>query len=75
MMAIRIRDQGGGGPVQRPQTPDLAAKLAGQQSPRGWGLFLIAHLVDDMRVTDDAPYHTVELRMSLDGARHAGGAG
>src|SRR5579859_2962950 len=27
--------------VADPVVPDLAAKLAGEQSPRGWGLFLI----------------------------------
>jgi hypothetical protein len=26
--------------------PDLDAKLAGLQSPRGWGLFLIKNMVD-----------------------------
>ncbi|MBK6434003.1 hypothetical protein [Candidatus Amarolinea dominans] len=45
--------------------PDLEAKLAGLQSPRGWGLFLIRSMVDDMRVTEDGVHHTVELIMNL----------
>jgi anti-sigma regulatory factor (Ser/Thr protein kinase) len=31
------------------------------QSPRGWGLFLIKNLVDEMQVTSDETHHTVEL--------------
>ena len=46
------------------QTPDLEAKLAEEQTPRGWGLFLIRNLVDEMRVTSDEHHHTIELIMS-----------
>lgn len=64
-VAIRIRDSGGGQPLPaQAQTPDLEAKLAEEQTPRGWGLFLIRNLVDEMRVTSDARHHTVELIMS-----------
>ncbi|MBK7915267.1 MAG: ATP-binding protein [Chloroflexi bacterium] len=38
---ITITDEGGGAPLKTNTTPDLEAKLAGEQSPRGWGLFLI----------------------------------
>ncbi len=47
--------------------PNLEAKLAGEQSPRGWGLFLIEKMVDAMRTTDDDGHHTVELEMSREG--------
>ena len=33
------------------RTPDIEAKLAGRQSPRGWGRMLIEKLVDEARVT------------------------
>ena len=46
---------------------DLEAKLAGLQKPRGWGLFLIKNMVDDVRVTSDERHHTVELVMQLGG--------
>ena len=39
-----------------PETPDLEAKLAGLQKPRGWGLFLIENMVDEMRVTSDGEH-------------------
>lgn len=44
--------------------PNLDAKLAGLQSPRGWGLFLIRNMADDVRHTTDAgepPHHVIEL--------------
>jgi serine phosphatase RsbU (regulator of sigma subunit)/anti-sigma regulatory factor (Ser/Thr protein kinase) len=64
-VAVRIRDSGGGQPLPaRTETPDLEAKLAEEQTPRGWGLFLIRNLVDEMRVTSDENHHTVELIMS-----------
>ncbi len=69
-LAVRIRDQGGSRPIPTPHTPDLEAKLAGLQSPRGWGLFLIKNLVDDLRVTSDETHHTIELIMHLEGERH-----
>jgi anti-sigma regulatory factor (Ser/Thr protein kinase) len=64
-VAVRIRDAGGGAPLPaEAQTPDLEAKLSEEQTPRGWGLFLIRNLVDEMRVTSDENHHTVELIMS-----------
>jgi hypothetical protein len=47
--------------------PDLAAKLAGAQTPRGWGMFLIKSMVDECRVTTTESQHTVELMFRLQG--------
>ncbi|HEX6542689.1 MAG TPA: SpoIIE family protein phosphatase [Ktedonobacterales bacterium] len=64
-VAVRIRDAGGGTPVPaETQAPNLEAKLAEEQTPRGWGLFLIRNLVDEMRVMSDDHQHSVELFMS-----------
>lgn len=71
---VRIRDQGGNRPIPTPQTPDLEAKLAERQTPRGWGLFLIQNLVDEMRVTSDETHHTIELIMRLEGGPRDGEA-
>jgi serine phosphatase RsbU (regulator of sigma subunit)/anti-sigma regulatory factor (Ser/Thr protein kinase) len=62
---IAISDRGGGTEIPEAQTPDLEAKLAGLQKARGWGLFLIKNMVDDMRVTTDDVHHTVELVFDL----------
>jgi anti-anti-sigma factor len=45
------------------EIPDLARKLSGDQGPRGWGLFLIRHMVDDMEVTAARKRRTVRLTM------------
>jgi anti-sigma regulatory factor (Ser/Thr protein kinase) len=45
------------------EVPDLAAKLAGLQRPRGWGLFLIEHMVDEVDDSTDGDRHTVRLVM------------
>jgi len=68
-LIVRITDRGGL-PVPEPTPPDLEAKLAGRQSPRGWGLFLIEKMVDEMRVSGDAVHHTLELIMHLKGEEH-----
>jgi serine phosphatase RsbU (regulator of sigma subunit)/anti-sigma regulatory factor (Ser/Thr protein kinase) len=68
-LIVRITDRGSV-PVPDPIAPDLEAKLAGQQSPRGWGLFLIEKMVDEMRVSGDAHHHTLELVMHLTGGEH-----
>lgn len=65
---VRITDQGGGQTIPTPDTPNLDAKLAGDQSPRGWGLFLIENMVDEMRVNQTEEHHTLELVMKLEGA-------
>ena len=71
-LSVRITDQGGS-PVPDPakEAPDLEAKLEGLQTPRGWGLFLIKNMVDEMHVTSDASHHTVELVMHLEGGADA----
>jgi serine phosphatase RsbU (regulator of sigma subunit)/anti-sigma regulatory factor (Ser/Thr protein kinase) len=67
---VRITDRGGGRPIPQAEVPDLDAKLAGEQSPRGWGLFLIKNMVDDVHVTSDDNHHTVELVLNLKGESH-----
>jgi serine phosphatase RsbU (regulator of sigma subunit)/anti-sigma regulatory factor (Ser/Thr protein kinase) len=66
-LSVRITDQGGGKPIPEAHVPDLEAKLAGTQTPRGWGLFLIEKMVDEMHVTMDERTHTIELIMHLKG--------
>ena len=70
---VRITDSGGPFVISENQAPDLEAKLAGLQSPRGWGLFLIKNLVDDMRVSAEDGRHTVELTMSFEAVEAEGG--
>ncbi len=72
---VQITDHGGAPLVADPEQPDIQAKLAGEQSPRGWGLFLIKNMVDDMQVTSDQTHHTVELSLHVRGGDDASDAG
>ncbi len=66
-LRIAITDHGGGQVLAPAGTPDLDAKLQGLQSPRGWGLFLIKNMVDEMNVISDEFHHTLELLFDLKG--------
>jgi anti-sigma regulatory factor (Ser/Thr protein kinase) len=66
-LVVRIVDHGGTREIPQAYTPDLEAKLDGIQSARGWGLFLIKNMVDEMRVHTDNSHHTVELVFNLEG--------
>ena len=71
-LVVAITDQGGEAhPVPgQPEEPDLLKKLDGDQSPRGWGLFLIRNMVDAMDMTTNGQQHTIWLTMRTGGAAH-----
>jgi anti-sigma regulatory factor (Ser/Thr protein kinase) len=72
-LLVRIIDQGSGPPPSpNAEVPDLEAKLEGMQTPRGWGLFLIKNMVDEMRVSGNPDHHTIELITYLKGDDDAG---
>ena len=62
-VAVTVTDCGPGPQGDRidPEEPDLLAKLDGLQTPRGWGLFLIKNMVDELNVFGDDASHTLEL--------------
>jgi serine phosphatase RsbU (regulator of sigma subunit)/anti-sigma regulatory factor (Ser/Thr protein kinase) len=66
-LVVAVSDQGGAREISESEEPDLEAKLEGLQKPRGWGLYLIRNLVDDVRVSSDDSRHTIELVMRLEG--------
>ncbi len=70
-LIVRITDQGLSGVITESEVPDIEAKLAGEQKPRGWGLFLIKHMVDAMEVVTDGNAQTVILTLHLEGAGDA----
>ncbi len=71
-ISVKITDEGTGPAAFDQQTPDLEAKLDGAQTPRGWGLFLIKSMVDEMNVTGDERHHTIELILHLNGRAEGG---
>jgi anti-sigma regulatory factor (Ser/Thr protein kinase) len=72
-LLVRIIDRGSGPPPSpNAEVPDLEAKLEGMQTPRGWGLFLIKNMVDELRVSGNPDHHTIELIINLKGDDDAG---
>jgi len=67
-LVVRLEDHGTGPETRDAEVPDLDAKLAGEQSPRGWGLFLIEQMVDGLRHYAAEGKHVIELEMSMEGA-------
>src|ERR671917_634364 len=67
-LLVRIIDRGSAPlPSIAAKGPDLETKLEGMQTPRGWGLFLIQRMVDEIRVSGNPDHHTIELVMYLGG--------
>ena len=73
-LRVDVTDQGGARPIADAPEPDLEAKLAGEQTPRGWGLFLIRNMVDELEVGGDETHHTTRLVMYLEGDTDDDGA-
>jgi anti-sigma regulatory factor (Ser/Thr protein kinase) len=72
-VVVRVTDRALSGAVPTDlEAPDIERKLAGEQKPRGWGLFLIEHMVDVVEVSTDteAGTQTVTLRMAREEASH-----
>jgi len=71
-LSVRVTDRGEARELERPESPDLEAKLDGRQKPRGWGLFLIEKMVDEAHETSEEDGHTLELVLRLEGDGHDG---
>jgi anti-sigma regulatory factor (Ser/Thr protein kinase) len=71
-LLVRVIDRGSG-PLSSltEKGPDLEAKLEYAQTPRGWGVFLIERMVDEVRVSGNPDHHTVELVMRLEAGKDA----
>jgi len=63
-LVVRISDAGTSGPPVAGK-PDLELKLAGLQSARGWGLFLIEKMVDELHHLNTEDGHVIELVLHL----------
>lgn len=66
-VVVRVIDSGGDKEIPEAVTPDLEAKIAGEQTPRGWGLFLIGRMVDEVKRAKENGSHIVELVLNREG--------
>ncbi len=69
LLRVRVADMGLGGavPLGSAEIPDIEAKLSGEQKPRGWGLFLIEAMVDEVAVEQTDHGQAVVLTLNLEG--------
>ena len=63
---VSIGDKGTTDVSLEAKEPDLEAKLEGLETPRGWGLFLIERLVDEVITSQNDDGHVIELVMRLE---------
>jgi serine phosphatase RsbU (regulator of sigma subunit)/anti-sigma regulatory factor (Ser/Thr protein kinase) len=66
-LSVMVSDHGIDKEIPEATAPDLEAKLAGEQTPRGWGLFLIERMVDEVKTAHENGHHIVELVMNREG--------
>lgn len=52
-IVVSVTDEGAGIP-EFPSEPSIEKKIEGQETPRGLGIFLIRHLVDDLEFVSQA---------------------
>lgn len=71
-LRVRITDHGAGPADDEVAEPDIEAKLSGDQSPRGWGTFLIRSMVDELHESTDDASHALEFILHHDDRRAAG---
>jgi serine/threonine-protein kinase RsbW len=64
-LQVSVSDQGEG--VGAVPHPDIEAKIAGREPPRGWGIFLIRNLVDEVQFDAKAGGgHEIRMLIHLD---------
>ena len=69
---VNVVDRGGGA-IPRAQQPRMEEKVEGRENSRGWGMFLIEGLVDQVKViTRRGGGKTLRLILRLEGRRKSG---
>jgi anti-sigma regulatory factor (Ser/Thr protein kinase) len=65
-LSVSVINQTGPNPIPTPAQPDLKAKIDGIDAPRGWGLFLIQNLVDDLQIYNDEAEQVLQMIVHLE---------
>lgn len=63
-LQIAVQDQGRG--VAKPPTPDIESRMEGKIDPRGWGIFLIQNLMDEVTFESTAEGGVVKMIIYLE---------
>jgi serine/threonine-protein kinase RsbW len=63
-LQIAVQDQGRG--VAKVRTPDVESRMEGKLDPRGWGIFLIENLMDEVTFESTAEGGVVKMIIYLE---------
>jgi len=63
-LQIAVQDQGNG--VAKMRTPDIESRMEGKLDPRGWGIFLIENLMDEVTFESTAEGGVVKMIIYLE---------
>ncbi len=61
-LQVAVDDQGRG--IGEVATPDIESRMAGDAPPRGWGIFLIQNLMDEVRF-ESTPHGGNQVKMII----------
>ncbi|MCA1595275.1 MAG: ATP-binding protein [Chloroflexi bacterium] len=71
-LQVNVIDRGGG-TIPRARQPHIADKVEGRENSRGWGMFLIESLVDQVKVsTRRGGGKTLRMVLRVDGRKKSG---
>ncbi|MBL8212925.1 MAG: ATP-binding protein [Bryobacterales bacterium] len=70
-LEVKIHDQGAGVDQSEHAVPDIDRKMAGEEEPRGMGMFLIQALVDEVEYVQqpEGSYARLVIHLNADGER------
>ena len=63
-LQVAVHDQGRG--VGKPSTPEIESRIEGKTPPRGWGIFLIENLMDEVSFEATAEGNVIKMIIYLE---------
>jgi serine/threonine-protein kinase RsbW len=64
-LQVAVQDRGRSG-IGRPPAPDIESRIEGKTETRGWGIFLIENLMDEVSFESNAEGNVVNMIIYLD---------
>lgn len=65
-LQVAVQDQGVRAGIARPTAPDIESRIEGRNETRGWGIFLIENLMDEVSFESSPEGNVVKMIIYLD---------
>lgn len=65
-LQVAVQDEGTAPGIAHPATPDIESRIEGRTETRGWGIFLIENLMDEVSFESNAQGNVVNMIIYLD---------